>query len=160
MLAAAKTLAAKATAAVEQDIRVASAIAMPPRKPMRKAKVQAKKATANTAIAVKAPAGTTRAPSAKALASAMARGARVAARTGASGKESVSQIARTETGTVPASGAITKQPTGTGLLAFGQGLPAAQEFAKDSWATTETNLVAVNIDGREVPAPLPTKRPR
>ena len=40
MLAAAKTLAAKATAVVEQDIKVASAMAMPTRKPVRKVKAR------------------------------------------------------------------------------------------------------------------------
>ena len=166
MLAAAKTLAAKATAAVEQDIKVASAVVMPARKPVRKAKAQAKKATANKAIAAKAPAGTTRAPSAKALASAMARGARVAARAVATGKESASQIARAETAAVPASattelGALAMRPTGTSLLAFGQALPAAREIIADSWATTECQPRRRQYRRpRSSGAPLRAKRPR
>ena len=153
MLAAAKTLAAKATAVVEQDIKVASAMAMPTRKPVRKVKAQAKKAPVGNAITAKAPAGTPKAPSAKALASAMARGARVAARA------ATSQIARAE---FAADGAAVpvSAPAGTTLLGFGQKLPAMQEIAASSWATTEANVVDVKLDGLEVAAPVPAKRPR
>jgi Flp pilus assembly protein TadD len=163
MLAAAKTLAAKATAMVEQDIKVASAIATPERNPVRKVTARAKKGSAGTVIAAKAPATTTKAPNAKALASAMARGARVAARAAATSKatskESASLIASAENaagGTaVPVSA-----PAGTSLLAFGQALPTTQKIAADSWATTEANVVAVKIGGPEASSPVPAKRPR